>query len=362
MKFVKSIFFSILTVVSATIAVLMVAVAYSDRINPAEHPILGCAGMVFPFLLAANVAILVAWVIMKWRKAWIPLAALLLSYPAIRVYIPLHIRVEPPKGCIKVLSYNVDCFHYKNADGSKPSKRIIEYLEKEDADIVCIQEDIWKNGDEPDYERLYPYNDTIHFGNPKRPHINAMGVHSRYPILRKERIWYSSPGNGSTAFYLFVDGDTVLVVNNHLESTHLSEKDRRRYREIIQGDMESDNAREESRLLIDKLAHSMSVRAPQADAVHKYIRKHRNYPMIVCGDFNDTPISYVRRTIADGLTDCYVESGSGPGFSFQQKGFYVRIDQMMCSEHFQPYNCRIDKSVRSSDHYPIVCFFERTDL
>ena len=94
---------------------------------------------------------------------------------------------------------------------------------------------------------------------------------------------------------------------------------------------------------------------PQAEAVHQYIEAHRQYPIIVCGDFNDNPISYSRRIIAQGLTDCFVETGRGVGLSYNQKGFFFRIDHIMCSDHFKPYNCSVDNKIDASDHYPISC-------
>ena len=177
--------------------------------------------------------------------------------------------------------------------------------------------------------------------------------------MKKERISYESRANGSAAFFLLVDGDTVIVINNHLESTHMSDEDRQRYTEIINGDMDGGDARAETRRLVDKLSANMAIRAPQAEAVHEYIERHRRYPIIVCGDFNDTPISYTRLTVAQGLTDCYVETGNGPGISYNIRGFYFRIDHMMCSEHFEPYSCIVDDDIDASDHYPLVCWLKR---
>jgi len=124
---------------------------------------------------------------------------------------------------------------------------------------------------------------------------------------------------------------------------------------MISGKMKRKEAKEESMMLIDKLGQASAKRAVGADAVHKYIEEHRQYPMIVCGDFNDNPISYSRRTIAKGLKDCFVETGKGLGLSFFQKGFFFRIDHIMCSDHFVPYNCKVDNKMDASDHYPIAC-------
>lgn len=354
---IKSIAVNILTGASVVTALLTVLVGYSDRINPADHPTIGCVGMVFPFFLVVNAAFLFAWVLIRWRRAWIPLAAFLAAYSPMRTYIPLHSKSDIPDGCIKVLSYNVAGYggNYKYDNGLDT---IMGYLRRQDADIVCLQEDMSAKFNPVErMPELYPYNDTVHITPPDVPTINAVGIHSRFPILRHERISYESRSNGSVAFFLQVGNDTVIVINNHLESTHLSTDDRNRYKDMLSGNMNRNEAQAETRHLLDKLGDAMSRRAVQADAVHNYVNKHlSHYPIIVCGDFNDTPISYTRHTIAKGLTDCYVETGMGPGISFNTRGFSFRIDHIMCSTHFTPYNCTVDSHIDVSDHYPVYCW------
>ena len=167
-------------------------------------------------------------------------------------------------------------------------------------------------------DSLYTYTDTTRVG---RKSINAVGIYTRFPILHKERVEFDSDGNGSVAYYLDICGDTVIVINNHLETTHLSLDDRQKYKDMLKGEMGKEVARNESKKLVHTLGVSGALRAPQADAVHKYVVEHSGYPIILCGDFNDNPISYARRVIAQGLTDCYVATGRGIGLSYNQKGF-----------------------------------------
>ena len=55
------------------------------------------------------------------------------------------------------------------------------------------------------------------------------------------------------------------------------------------------------------------------DAVEDYLAQHKDKPVILCGDFNDTPISYTRHRVASlGLTDAFREAGQGFGFSFRR--------------------------------------------
>jgi len=72
-------------------------------------------------------------------------------------------------------------------------------------------------------------------------------------------------------------------------------------------------------------------------------------------------VSYVHRTIAKDLTDCYVATGNGPGISYHLNGFFVRIDNILCTDDFTPYRCHVDRSIKASDHYPIACWLKMSN-
>ena len=344
----------------ATIILLLLA-GYSDRLNPTEHPLLSCMGMTFPIFLFVNLLFLFFWLTFKWRKAWIPIVGFLAVYLPLTIYMPLNMRQEVPEGTIKVLSYNV-CSYGGNYKYDNGFDTVYNYLKRQDADIVCLQEDVdsWRRYVFLRFGKIYPYNDTTVFYNNSKG-MNGMGIHTRFPIIRKERIPYDSETNGSIAYFLKRERDTLLVINNHLESTHLSYEDRDNYKRLLKGKMERDTARQESMLLLEKLGKAAAKRGPEAEAVHRYIEAHSQYPIIVCGDFNDNPISYSRHTIAEGLTDCYNATGRGLGLSYNQKGFFFRIDHIFCSNHFEPFNCQIDDEIDASDHYPIICWLKMKD-
>ena len=352
--------FTINLVAGANIAtvILMLAAGYSDRLNPVDFPRLSCSGLTFPIFLVINLLFLFFWLTFKWRKVWIPIVGYLLAYFPISIYMPMNMHQDISDANLKVISYNV-CSYGGNYKYENGFDTVYNYLKRQNADIVCIQEDVdtWRRYVFIRYEKIYPYNDTTIFCKTAES-INGVGIHTRFPIIRKERIQYKSKNHGSVAYYLQVDSDTLLVINNHLEGTHLSDKDRTNYKRLLRGKMESDTAKAESMLLIDKLGSAAALRAPAADAIHEYIEAHRQYPILVCGDFNDNPISYSRRTIAQGLTDCFVESGRGIGLSYNQKGFFVRIDNILCSDDFETQKCEIDNKMDASDHYPIVCWLK----
>lgn len=346
----------------ATVA-LMLAVGYADHIDPADHPTLATLGIVFPALMVANLLFLFFWLTFKWRKAWISVAGFALAYVPIHIYIPLNTYGNTAQeGVLKLLTFNVEGFQ-----GEKPytkeqaADRIVEYIRQSGADIVCLQEG--NDGKRHNLERIdssYAHRDSVTYGEKGKQ--TSLVIYSRFPVIRRERVPYATErNNGSIAWFLQVGKDTLLVLNNHLESNRIPPSERERYNSMLKGEMDNDTARAESRLLLSLLAKATALRAPQAEAIHQYVERHRQYPILVCGDFNDQPLTYSRRVVADGLTDCFVKAGRGVGISYHKQGFYFRIDHVMCSRHFEPLKCIVDDKITASDHYPVVCWLKMSD-
>ena len=133
---------SIQLVTGANVAtvIVMLLVGFSDRIHPADHPLLSTIGMAFPILLVINMAFLLFWLIFKWTRAWIPVAGYIFAYVPISIYMPINANVSHPDEALKLVTYNVCSFggNYKYAQGFE---KVRDYLIDEKADIVCLQED-----------------------------------------------------------------------------------------------------------------------------------------------------------------------------------------------------------------------------
>ena len=285
--------FTVRLIAGANVAtvLVMLLVGYSDRLNPADHPLLSTLGMTLPVFLLINLAFLFFWLVFKWRMVWISVLGLVLAYVPISIYMPLNSSQDIPEGALKIISYNV-CAYGGNYKYEQGFEKVRDYLAEEKPDIVCIQEDIdtWRRYVFLHYEKNFAYNDTMVITNTPQSY-NALGIHSKYPIIRRERIDYPSMANGSVAWWLKVGDDTLIVVNNHFESCHLNKDDRAQYLQMIKGKMPRDSVREESKLLLVKLAEANAKRSGQIRTVRQYALDHGQYPVIVCGDFNDSPIS-----------------------------------------------------------------------
>ena len=238
---------------------------------------------------------------------------------------------------------------------------IVDYIVKSKADIVCLQEAQARldNGDQiySTLKKHYPYFKLM---IKKHPGADYIVLLSKYPVLWQDTIPYGSSSNQSVAYMLDIKGTKTLVVNNHFESNGLSSGDKEGFKTLVKGELKTDEAKKQSVHLIKKLGDVSARRAPQAEAVARFVKKYldKQIPVILCGDFNDSPLSYTHHVISKELNDCYVESGNGPGISYHKSGMYFRIDHIFCSDDFESYGAKVDNSVTTSDHCPIDCWLK----
>ena len=333
---------------------LMLLIGNADKVDPTVWPKLSNMGLFFPVVLAINFFFLVFWALVKVKMVIIPLLGFVVCYGPVRKYCPFNFPSDPPKGSIKVLSYNV--YSYAGWEDRDKPNAILQYIKRQDVDIVCLQESAEHEVGSVQVDsilgKVYEYKDTA------KNKGDFMTIFSKYPILSKEHIRYQSKGNMSCAFKLRVRHRDVIVVNNHLETTGLSLDEKEQFQQLMKGELKGKAVTRTSKWLINHLGQQTKKRAPEADAVARYIAYHGGVPMIVCGDFNDTPLSYAHRTISKGLVDCFEETGNGPGISYHKSRMYVRIDNILCTPDFKPYACKVDNSIKNSDHYPIMCWLK----
>lgn len=354
MKIISSLVHTVLFVANLAAAAGFLLCAYSPYISPVRHPVWACAGLFFPLFMGLNAVLFVAWICLRSWIALFPLAVFALGWDSLRTYFPLNLTQSPERKTIKVLTYNTQGL--AAAEGTEGGHSVLEYLRDSNADILCMQE--FRTGSHATQQQVdealktYPYHEVTRFEGG-----NVVACYSRYPILSAERIRYTSHFNGSMLYRLEIDGDTVMVINNHLESNKLDNEDKRMYKSLLKSPDET-KVKTEGKHLLLKLAEASAIRAPQADSVAQAIvRNHTRY-MVVCGDFNDSPVSYAHRVIGKGLHDAFVEAGVGPGFTYNQNRLYFRIDHIFASPAFRVCECKVDRNIRASDHYPVWCILE----
>lgn len=280
----------------------------------------------------------------------VPVAFFLLGWNSLMSYSPINLSTEVSGGdTLELLTYNVmQMQRQKAADGSRVNP-VLDYIRESGADIVCLQEYPAHNTKiKSALQKVYPYV-RVHTvkGNP-------MACYSKYPVKLIENIDIESKYNGSVAFSVKYKEYDIPVIVNHLESNKLDAHDKEVYTDMLKAPDEN-KVKSGSEHLFKKLADAMAIRGPQADVISEYIEQNYSPYMIVCGDFNDTPVSYVHNRISEKLQDAYIEAINGPGITYNRNFLYFRIDHIMVGDAYRVLDCRVDNSIDASDHYPLRC-------
>lgn len=359
MKTFKLLFHSLVLMANVIVVLLFIIAAYSDRVSPEKSAFLSYMGLGFPVLCVINICFVIYWIcVQEWKFMLLGIASFIICLGPMTTYFPIHGKTNPvPGGALKVLTYNVMAFGYKNHTKDNPN-RIVQYIADSKADIVCLQEYNLSPSDLYLTSKkllaalsMYPYHKVVDL-----PSGSAVAVFSKYPITSSRRIKYESVANGSAIFSIDIKGKKLTLINNHLESLKLTSEDRTKYAEFIKG-LSADKFDGLKGTIQRKIGPAFRIRAKQAEVIAREIKDAKGDYILVCGDFNDTPISYAHRTIQGDLVDAFIESGCGMGISYNQNFFFFRIDHILHSTNMTSINCTVDNSIKNSDHYPVWSYF-----
>lgn len=363
MKVLRILFHSFLLAAHVIVVLLFLLSALSDKISPEKWTLFAYLGLGFPIFCLLNFFFTLYWLFtQEWRFIWMGLLASVLCWGQIQLYFPLHLQEDniPKENTIKLLTYNIMSFGHTEHSADNPNS-IIRYIAESDADIVCLQEYAESKQEEyltkqKIYEELkmYPYHSVVYLRDGLIS--NGIAVFSKYPIIQSKRIDYASESNSSAVHQIQIKDKTLTLINNHLESFKLTSEDRLRYTSFLK-EMDSEKLHDLRGSLQQKLGTAFKIRAPQARAVAAIADSAQTDYVIVCGDFNDTPISYAHHTIRKNLIDAFSESGCGMGISYNENFFWFRIDHILHSPNMKSYNCTVD-NVKYSDHYPMWCYLK----
>lgn len=357
----KILLFPIL-LINVVVAAALVACAYSQCLPPEHIGLLSLGGLAFPFMLAVNVAFLLLWLLFYPRYMLASLVACVICITQIRAFLPVNFsRQDPPEGSIKVVSYNLLSWTL-NIPSPLEGNPTIKYLDSIDADIVCLQEfafaELKKIGRHSDILSQYPYRSFDLSGNGEWT-SRYLGCLSKYPILSVEQIDLFTTANGCQKYRILHEGDTIVVYNCHLQSNNLNTEDKSNYEQIL-SDPKGKLRMQSTWSILDKLADAAAKRAVHAHILLEDMERENAPYVVLCGDFNDSPISYTHHLFTKRLDDAYIASGNGPGISYNRHKLYYRIDHMLHSSAFDAYACRVDHTFGRSDHYPVSCYLKKT--
>ncbi|QKG80708.1 endonuclease/exonuclease/phosphatase family protein [Tenuifilum thalassicum] len=335
-------------------ALALVLTYLSVYVNPENFWFAAVLGLFYPMFLLINLLFLVYW-IFRWRKfVFISLIAIILGLNHFNSFIQLPFgKTKKDNADLKVMSYNVNLFRlYSWSDQKASFHDILKYISNNQIDVVCLQEYFTKNDgyNKEDAERISGMRVYPSYLLKRATTAYGLAILTNLPVINKGEIAFSNSLNACMYVDLLTGNDTIRIYNLHLQSTRLKE---RNFNFLLRNEFKIDSKNyDEFRDLVSRLGVAFQKRAKQVNQVLEHINDCK-YPVLICGDFNDSPISYTYQTLTKQLHDTFKDAGIGVETTFSGIWPSYRIDYILRSNHFLTTQYSSPR-LNYSDHYPII--------
>ena len=322
--------------INIVFALLLLVSFVLPFVPPSKYPNISLLSLAVSPLIIINIIFIIYWGFKLNSKVMLSLLVVAFAYFHFGSFfkIPSEKDTEAYTNTLKVLSFNVRLFNlYEAKETQKGIPEIIKnYIEKEQPEILCLQE--YHKDSRLDFSE-YPYQ-YIYF---RKKNVLGHAIFSKYPLLNKYSFNFEKTINNGLSVDVVKGKDTIRIYNLHLQSlsvvpslTFLKETDK------------------------DVLRKRMSARfikqQKQAIAINNHKEKSK-YPVIISGDFNNTPFSYVYHQLSENMNDAFVEGGNGLGTTYFFDKYPMRIDYILTSKELDVLQFETIKKT-FSDHYPIT--------
>lgn len=328
-KYVRFVWFGFALLIYASVLVSPLLFAYGSIIS-----------FGIPLVIIANVALLIFSIVIKSGRWWIYALLIGIAYPFFQVSLQFNDSSAEAEADLKILSYNVRSFTEARAGNYQEA---LDWILNQEADVICFQE-------------FYPGRNIakrlLQGGNYNAANLKSrynVTIYSKHTIVNQGVLLTESKINN----ILFVDiakgKDTLRVYSAHLQSMGI------RPEKIEDGE----DLKEEYEDVKMKVLKGSKERTRQMKVLLAHAAASP-YPVIVSGDFNDTPFSYNYFHMRSAYKNAFEEAGKGFGFTYNGLIPFLRIDNQFYSEGLEAVNFTTFSDIYYSDHYPIIGLYRIT--
>lgn len=316
------------TVFHSLVIVLLLGTLLNAYVPPRIFPWFNMLSLAFPVLMILNVGMILLWIVLWNKRAFLFLLLSLFLINPLKRWINFSSTKEQ-QGNLKIVSLNTKgglLYGYE---------KVYDYLKNTDADIILAQE----------YSTEFNVPGYQH----QTDSYEIVALNSKYKIIHQNKI--ATLGNGNSFFAdVEVNGKIIRLINVYLSPFSFEKRK-------VKPTEDLDQNKVKLRYVIRKLVPTFKSHQDEVADIQKAIAESP-YPVILAGDFNAVPNSYEYYHIGKNLKDVFVETGSGSATSFHDYKFPIRIDYVFCSPQIKPVSYKVDRSVKLSDHYPVITEFK----
>lgn len=203
-------------------------------------------------------------------------------------------KEQETKKELSLISWNCDNFRL-SPDTLKAAAQLINSYQP---DLICLQERPHTNLVSYDLiKRSFPQHKYKATNGREDENLNIT-IFSKYPLTNVKTWYFKDTYNKMIQADIDWNGETFRIFSVHLQTTGHGKN----------------------------LLSNIKKRAEQSDLLKAEVKKSR-YPIIVCGDFNDIPLSYTVLNLITELKDLSRSFTS----SYQQLGSIFKIDYILSS-------------------------------
>jgi endonuclease/exonuclease/phosphatase family metal-dependent hydrolase len=343
----KSLLQYLIRMMSAVVICCTVLAYVCPSVNPTKFSWLAFFGTAFPWLLLANVLLFGFWAWRGNRFALYHVGILLFGWQHITGFIGFDFGKDAiPENAVTVATHNLGgIYSGKEATDTWREKRAAAYAgflqENGNPDILCTQETSGKL-----YRLLAEKMGYAHTFNLKKGTV----ILSRFPIVAGGDVKFENTSNSTLWADIKVGEKKVIrVYNVHLQSNRVTNTTAK----VIQkGDLDEGETWQDIGFVLGRVGSATSLRAEQAQKLREHIAACK-LPVVICGDFNDTPNSYVYSILSAGFHDTFRQKALGLGTTFAGALPMLRIDYILTEKSITTFSCRTARDADFSDHYPV---------
>lgn len=314
--------------------------------------------MVYGFLpmLLLNLVLVIVWLTMGRWEFLISAGTILIRISYIGLFFQIGGTSEvPPRSqhpeMVTLMTFNVHGFGGTGFTGTNQSRNgdaFLKLLREHDPDILCLQEYFGVPGRNiTDSLKARGYNHWYGArGSSENPHGTV--VFSKLPIVDKEIL------DNQKIMVEIMDGKRRFrLCCVHMDSYQFDLDDRNDIKGMTHGKINESS----SRRTLGKGKETVLQHEKEWNKLLQPLVTGSREPLLLAGDMNDIPGSWLYGQITDYLDDTYCDEGSGFCTTYNGSFPHFRIDMVFHSKEFKTLSYeRIKTDI--SDHYPVLVSLE----
>jgi endonuclease/exonuclease/phosphatase family metal-dependent hydrolase len=333
----------VLFFVNIVVAILTFIAYALPFLAPKWFPFLSVLTLVLPLFLIINGLFFLYWLLQFKRQLLLSGLILVLGITFVNKFYKFSATNRPisDKDFV-VMSYNVRLMNLFNwLPKQNVPKNILNFVNEQNPDVLCIQE--YSISNKIDL-KIYPYNSIFMRGNKIK---TGQAIFSKFPIVNDGEIPFPNSNNNAIFSDIKIGKDIVRFYNIHLQSIKISPD----VNEI--NDNVDELNQQKSEAIFKRISVAFTKQQQQAEIIKAH-KKSCKYPLVICGDMNNSAFSYVYRSIKGTMQDCFEQAGFGFGQTYNFKYYPARIDYIFVGNKSKVKSFTNFPDFKNSDHMPIM--------